>query len=84
MPLRTIDIERIMSRNATERYFGVQIKPCPFCGNPECGLFDNPIAHITCRVCGCDGPVVEEPRGGHERDSRYHKAILLWNGRRSG
>jgi Lar family restriction alleviation protein len=51
----------------------VELKPCPFCGNPEPSLCAGNVCDewVTCLQCGCDGPF---------RDSEA-EAIAAWNTR---
>lgn len=78
---RHIDHERILSREETERRFGVSLARCPFCGSGGAGIYLGPTAHVTCRSCGADGPIVDEPSGRDNLEERQHKSVLLWNGR---
>lgn len=79
--LRSIDRERIMSRYDSERKFAIELKACPFCDNPEVGIYMGPIAHVTCRRCGADGPVVDRCDGPGDVDGRQRAAVVRWNDR---
>lgn len=56
-----------------------KLKPCPFCGNEQVGIFVSPIAGtnmIICEKCGADVCFFgAECRG---------KAITAWNRRKGG
>jgi hypothetical protein len=39
--------------------FGVEVKPCPFCGSHYVALYMSHILHVTCIDCGADGPQAE-------------------------
>lgn len=81
MGLRSIDLDRIISRYETERMFGITLKACPFCASPEVGIYAGPVAHVTCRRCGADGPIVDEPHGPGDFHGRQRAAIVRWNDR---
>lgn len=75
--------ERVLPNDEAEYRFGVRPAPCPFCGNPNAGLYLGPIPHVHCGAmdCGADGPEVK-CRSRDELPEKQRLAILLWNNRR--
>jgi hypothetical protein len=70
--------ERILPNDEAERAFGVRPDRCPFCGNPDAGLYLGPTPHVACGACGADGPSGE---GRDDLPDRQRQAIMKWNAR---
>lgn len=75
---RTWDDSRVMPPLQIETIYGVDIKPCPFCGCRHIGLYMGPSPHMTCANCGADGPAFD---GRAETlAERQAQAVKAWNG----
>lgn len=75
---RSWDDQRVMYPLQVENRYGVEIKPCPFCGCRHIGLYLGPSPHMTCANCGADGPTFD---GRAETiEERQEQAVNAWNG----
>lgn len=76
------DRGRVMPPQQVASRFNVEIKPCPFCGSLEIGLFTSGAPHMTCGNCGADGPRAAGRRGSwDELERRQFVAVQAWNRR---
>lgn len=72
------DNPRIRPAKFVAERFGVELKPCPFCGGKVIGLYLSLSPHITCGTCGADGPTFGESR--IDIEDRQYQAARAWNG----
>lgn len=75
------DWRSMMDSTEVKAQFGVELKPCPFCGHRGIGLWLGPMPHVHCTYCEADGPAMSKANYPDIQE-RIHRALLAWNFRK--
>lgn len=78
MSIAPINWAHAMPDTMVKERLGLDLLPCPFCGNPYPALWVGPNPHVTCGNCGADGPC-DIAKGDIVVNQR--NAIFRWNQR---